>query len=117
MKGTVEMEIKIGTTPNLTVRLKGLGGAAAVKSAEFVFKQECSQDAPELVRKSWPGEVVRRRGGVYSVPFSEAETRLFEAGRYMYMDTRVSLAGGGIVAAPVAALMVRPTLFREEEQE
>lgn len=117
MKGTVEMEIKIGTTPNLTVRFRGLDGNAAVKSAEFVFKQECRQDAPELVRKSWPGEVARRKNGAYSVPFSEAETRLFKAGKYMYMDTRIHLAGGGIVAAPVAALMVRPTLFGEEDQE
>lgn len=111
------MEIKRGTTPALTVRLKGLCGGAAVESVEFVFKQECSESAPELVRRSWPGEVVRLGRGAYRVPFSEAETRLFQAGRYMYMDTRVKLAGGGIVSAPVEALMVRPTLFEEAEHE
>lgn len=108
------MEIKRGTTPVISVRFKGLGADVAVETAEFVFKQECSESAPALVCKSWPGEVMREEDGAYRVPFSEAETRLFRAGRYMYMDTRLRLAGGFIAAAPVTALMVQPTLFYGE---
>jgi len=107
-------EIKRGTTPCLTVRLKGLEADAAVESVEFVFKQECAESAPELVRKSWPKQVERTAEGLYRVPFSEEETRLFKPGRYMYMDARVRFAGGGLAAPPMAALMVRPTLFTEE---
>ncbi len=106
------MEIKRGTTPVISVRFEGLD--ADVASAEFVFKQECSEDAPELVKKRWPGEAARAENGVFRLPFSEEETRLFAARRYVYMDARLRLAGGGVAAAPVAALMVQPTLFAEE---
>ncbi len=108
------MEIKRGTTPIISVRFNGLDADADVASAEFVFKQECSEDAPELVRKRWPDEVTRTEDGVFRLPFSESETRLFEARKYVYMDARLRLAGGGVAAAPVAALMVQPTLFAEE---
>lgn len=106
------MEIKRGTTPVISVRFKGLDEDVA--SAEFVFKQECSEDAPELVVKHWPGEAGRSENGVFRLPFSEEETRLFAGRRYVYMDARLHLAGGGVASAPVAALMVQPTLFGEK---
>ena len=108
------MEIKRGTTPIISVRFKGLDEDEEIVSAQFVFKQICSEDAPVLLRKCWPGEAVRGENGLFKLPFSEKETRLFEAGRYVYLDARLCLDGGGVAAAPVAALMVRPTLFAEE---
>ncbi len=108
------MEIKRGTPPILSVRFRGLDADADVEAAEFVFKQKCSEDAPELVRKRWPGEAVRMENGAFRLPFSEEETRRLPAGRYVYLDARLRLAGGGVAAAPVAALMVQPTLFAVE---
>ncbi len=109
------MEIKRGTTPVLALRFRGLDRDAAVEEVEFLFKQECGGSARELVRKSWPGEVRRTEQGVYRVPLTQEETRRFQAGRYMYMDARILLAGGAVAAAPVAAVMVRPTLFEEAQ--
>ena len=110
------MEIKRGTTPVLAVRIGELDADAQVQSVEFIFKQECSESAQVLVRKRWPGEAQRTERGVYRVPLSREETRRFQEGRHMFMDTRVCLAGGAVAPGPVSAIMVRPTLFEEDSQ-
>ena len=33
----------------------------------------------------------------------------------MYMDTRICLAGGAVISAPLTAVMVRRTLFEEAQ--
>ena len=109
------MEIQRGTTPVLAVRFRGLDRDAAVDTVEFVFKQECGEQAQGLVRKSWPGEVRRTEEGAYKVPLTQEETRRFQEGRYMYMDTRICLAGGAVISAPLTAVMVRRTLFEEAQ--
>lgn len=108
------MDIKRGTTPHLSVRFNGLDEDAAVESIEFLFKQHASESAPALLKKRYPDNVQREESGIYRIFFTAEETRRFAPGKYMHMDTRITLAGGDIPPTSIVTVMVTPTLFSEE---
>lgn len=110
------MDIKRGTTPHLSVRFNGLDDDAAVESIDFVFKQQASETGPALLRRRYPDNVQRKEGGVYRMFFTAEETRKFVAGKYIHIDTRITLAGGNIPPTSIVTVMVTPTLFSEEVQ-
>lgn len=108
------MDIKRGTTPYLSVRFNGLDDGAAVESIEFLFKQHPTESAPPLLKKRYPDNVTREDSGIYRIYFTAEETRRFTPGKYMHMDTRVTLVGGNIPPTSIVTIMVTPTLFSEE---
>lgn len=110
------MDIKRGTTPHLSVRFNGLDDDAAVESIEFLFKQHPSESAPPLLKKRYPDNVRREEGGIYRIFLTAEETRRFTPGKYMHMDTRITLIGGDIPPTSIVTVMVTPTLFSGEVQ-
>jgi hypothetical protein len=102
--------MKNGTTSILPVRFRING--ADVESIVFLFKQEKSNSAPEILTKNYPGEVeYKEESNIFEVPFSEADTWLFTEDELFYMDTKLTLANGQIPETPIVTLRMHPTLF------
>lgn len=108
--------MKNGTTSILPVRFRING--ADVESIIFLFKQEKSNSAPEILVKNYPGDVqYKEECNVFEVPFSEADTWLFAEDEPFYMDTRLTLISGAIPETPIVTLRMHPTLFSKPEEE
>lgn len=102
--------MKNGTTSILPVRFKING--ADVESIIFLFKQEKSNSAPEILIKNYPGDVTyKEECNVFEIPFSEADTWLFAEDELFYMDTKITLISGAIPETPIVTLRMHPTLF------
>lgn len=107
--------MKRGTTPRL--RLGHDLDLTAVERIDFLFKQERSEAAPELLKKTWlpVGGEVEEKSGVFEIPFTEAETRLFAAGKPFYCDPRITLIGGSIPATAILQFSCQETLWGEAD--
>ena len=103
--------LKRGTIASLTVTFKGLD-ADNVEKIVFLFKCENREDAPAALVKKYPDNVNVDFGdgdGVFYIPFTEPETRLF-SGRF-YMDTKIYYKDGTIPETNIVGLTMSPTLF------
>lgn len=109
--------MKRGTTPTLPVRLKLRN--SDIETIQFLFKQQKSETADEILMKEYPGEDVSYDDecGCYKISFSEADTRLFAEDEPFYMDTKIILVGGTIPETPIVTLRMHPTLFEDSNEE
>jgi len=108
--------MKRGTTPVLPVHFSINNDD--VETIEFLFKQEKSESAPELLLKTYPGEVEYDESrNMYNVAFTSDETWLFAEDEPFYMDTRVTMIGGSIPETPIVTLRMHPTLFEHDDEE
>ena len=107
--------MKRGTTPRL--RLGHTLDLTGVERIDFLFKQEKQETAPALLKKTWlpiDGQV-EEKAGVFEIPFTEEESRLFEGGRPFYCDPRITLTGGSIPATAILQFSCRDTLWGEKD--
>jgi hypothetical protein len=110
------IKMKNGTTSVLPVRFR-LNGAD-IESITFLFKQEKSNLAPEILVKNYPGDVeYKEDSNVFEVPFTEAETWLFTEDEPFYMDTKLTLISGHVPETPIVTLRMHPTLFSRPEED
>ena len=109
--------MKRGTTPVLPVHFSINNDD--VETIEFLFKQEKSESAPEILLKTYPGEDVEYKESynIYNVAFTSEETRLFAEDQPFYMDTRITMTGGSIPETPIVTLRMHPTLFAQAKVE
>lgn len=102
--------MKNGTTSILPVRFRLKG--TDIESIVFLFKQEKSNTAPEILVKNYPGDVeYKEDSNIFEVPFTESDTWLFAEDEPFYMDTKVTLIRGSIPETPIVTLRMHPTLF------
>ena len=104
--------MKRGTTPS--IKISHTLTMANVSKVDFLFKQEKSEFAPGLVTKTYPGSVTES-GGVFTIPFTEAETRLFKPMKSFYCDPKVTLTDGSIPETAIIKLYCSPTLWGEND--
>lgn len=104
--------MKRGTTPTLKINIPGID-VSEIDHIDFIFKASKSETAPAIIEKSYP-DTVSFDGNVFLMPFTEAETRLFNDYR-AYMDTRIITRDGKIPATQIIEIDVRSTLFGEVE--
>lgn len=109
--------MKRGTTPVLPVHFNINNDD--VETIEFLFKQEKSESAPEILLKTYPsGDVeYKESSNIYNVAFTSDETRLFAEDEPFYMDTRITMTGGSIPETNIVTLRMHPTLFAQDEGE
>lgn len=107
--------MKRGTTPRL--RLGHDLDLTVVERIDFLFKQERKEAAPMILKKSWlpVGGEVEEKSGVFEIPFTEAETRLFAEGEPFYCDPRITLTGGSIPATTILQFSCQETLWGEAD--
>lgn len=109
--------MKNGTTSILPVRFKKIN-STDVESIVFLFKQEKSNSAPEVLVKNYPGEVeYNEEYNTFEIPFSEADTWLFAEDELFYMDTKITLVSGSVPETTIVTLRMHPTLFSNSEDE
>lgn len=107
--------MKRGTTPRLL--LGHTLDLTAVERIDFLFKQERAEDAPAILKKTWlpVGGEAEEKEGVFALPFTEAETRLFAAGKPFYCDPRIVLTGGSIPATAILQFSCKDTLWGDAD--
>ena len=117
------IETKRGTTPGLTLELVGLD-VENLASVEFLFKQKLKESAEPLLRKVYqdePSDSAIFADGLFFLPMSEADSRLFKADDTYFIDTRVVYADGGIPQTEIVQVYSLPTLFapmtKEEDED
>lgn len=87
---------------------------ALVATVDFLFKHSPREDARQIVVKHYPGEVTER-DGVFSVPFTEAETALFTGNCTAYCDPWVTYRTGHIPHTKIFSFPVEETLWGESD--
>lgn len=102
--------MKRGTTPVLKVKL-GLDTLSDISSVVFVFKQKNDESCNTKVTKTYPSADVTLTEGIFSIAWTEAETRVFEANKNFYMDTKPTTLQGKILETEIKTLYMNPTLF------
>ena len=107
--------MKRGTTPRL--RLGHSLDLSAVERIDFLFKQEREESAPSVLVKTYlpAGGQVTEAGGVFEIPLTKEESRLFAPDRPFYCDPRITLTGGSIPATAILQFSCRGTLWGEED--
>lgn len=107
--------MKRGTTPRL--RLGHTLELSGVERIDFLFKQAQSEAAPALLKKTWlpAGGQVEEEKGVFEIPFTVEESRLFAEGKPFYCDPRITLTGGSIPATGILQFSCRQTLWGEQD--
>lgn len=108
--------MKRGTPPRL--RLGHTLNLTGVERIDFLFKQNRQEDAPASLKKTWmpTGGEVEEKEGVFEIPFTAAETRLFSAGKPFYCDPRIVLIGGSIPATSILQFSCNDTLWGEQDE-
>lgn len=104
------MNMKRRTTPTLRVCIDF--DNSSITTIDFIFKQIRSEEAPIKVQKTYPTNVTYdSTNKIYMIPFTEAETALFESQKEFYMDTKITTNAGKIPATDIVQLFMRDTLF------
>ena len=102
--------MKHGTTTILPVRIRL--NPNDIESIIFLFKQQKSSEAPQILVKTYPGDVTyNSEKQLFEIPFSQSDTWLFEEDQIFYMDSRITLEGGSVPETPIVTLRMHPTLF------
>lgn len=104
--------MKKGTTP--TIPIEHDLDMSTVTSVEFLFKQEKLETAPVIIKKTYPGDVTEAEG-VFNIPFTEDETRMFKSGRDFYCDPKITLVNGKIPETEILSIHCTPTLWGEDD--
>jgi len=108
--------MKNGINSILPVRLRL--NISDIESVIFLFKQENSNTAPEILRKTYPDDVnYNSEKNYFELPISESESWLFTGDKPFYMDTKVTLTSGYNPQTPIVTLRMHPTLFPELADE
>ena len=107
--------MKRGTTPLLCFSHDL--DLSTVERIDFLFKQERSEAAPGLLKKTWlpEGNQVLEENGIFQIPFTLEESRLFLEGRPFFCDPRITLAGGKIPQSAILQITCRDTLWGEAD--
>ena len=105
--------MKRGTTPTLRISV-GIE-SSLISEIEFLFKLYPSEEAPEIVRKAYPGDVTYDSvNDLFLLPLTESETRMFGNNK-VYLDARILTTGGKIPNTKIVTLSMTDTLFGEED--
>lgn len=104
--------MKRGTTPTIQIILET--DLSLITSVDFIFKQNCTEYCKVCVKKSYPGNDVVFDGESFYVEFTEKDTRVFEADKMFYLDTRVCV-GNKILETAIVPLKMNNTLFSLED--
>lgn len=104
--------MKRGTTPTLKVEL--IQALENIGTVEFLFKQEPTEEAPALLKKTYPSETVTLSNNVFYLAFTAAETRCFRGDSRFYLDVRPTLLTGAIPETETVMLTMKGTLFEED---
>lgn len=107
------IEIQRGTTPVIPVRLQNLDDGKEIESVEFVFKARNAEQAPEIVRKKYPGGGVSKEDGAFCLFLTETDTRKLMAFTTMFLGTRIRYKDGTIPYCKTVPVHVDETLFQE----
>lgn len=102
--------MKRGTTPTLLIE-HGLD-MSTVSKIEFLFKQHKLEMGDALLIKTYPVDVTES-DGIFYIPFTEQETRLFHSNKEFYCDPKITLLNGDIPATEILTLTCEPTLWGE----
>lgn len=88
-----------------------------VERVDFLFKQERQETAPALLKKSWlpVGGQAEEKQGVFEIPFTQEESRLFASGKPFYCDPRITLVGGSIPATTILQFSCKDTLWGDAD--
>lgn len=104
--------MKRGTTPTLPIEHEL--DISTVETVRFLFKQKKSEDAPAILIKNYPGDV-SEKNGVFSIPFTEQETRRFKPGEEFYCDPKIKFVNGSIPETEILTLVCNATLWGESD--
>lgn len=105
--------MKNGTTTTLPVRIKL--NSEDIQSIVFLFKQEKSHLAPDILIKNYPGDVTyNEECQTFEIPFTEEDTWLFTEDEPFYMDSKITLANGEVPETAIVTLRMHPTLFNPQ---
>ena len=90
-----------------------------VEKIEFIFKKEKDQKANAIKTAVYPDNAIRKTGeNIVLVPWTQAETYLFQAGKSFYLDTRITLNDtDNQPETNIVELAMNPTLFSEVSRE
>lgn len=102
--------MKRGTTPVIPVSIDM--DIELVSEVTFIFKKEYKEESPALLKKVFPNDVAYY-DGMFQIPLTEDETRLFK--NDFYMDTRIVTISGTIPETSVCHLYMNSTLFSKED--
>ena len=108
--------MKRGTTPRL--RLGHDLDLTIVERIDFLFKQDRDETASAILKKVWlpEGGEVEEHKGVFEIPLTEKETRMFDSGRPFYCDPRITLTGGSVPATAILQFSCQDTLWGEDDE-
>ncbi len=63
-----------------------------VEKIEFIFKKEKDQKANAIKTAVYPDNATRKgTENIILIPWTQAETYLFQAGKSLYLDTRITM--------------------------
>ena len=90
-----------------------------VKKIEFLFKQKGNSSDTALKTATYPEDATRKgTENIILIPWTQAETYLFQAGKSFYLDTRITLNDtDNQPETNIVELTMNPTLFSEVSRE
>lgn len=96
----------------LKINFKGIS-LSNVSKIEFAFAQEIGETPLKMA--TYPGDGVTKFSDTsLGVTWTAAETELFEAGKYFYADTRITMADTAFQPeTEIFKLKMNPTLFEK----
>ena len=107
--------MKKGTTPTLRIQLDNLD-FTKVAEIKFIFKQQKDEWCDDKIIKTYPGDVLLDEDKkLFSIHFKEEETRSFEGGESIYMDTKITFLDGNITGTNIVSILVSDTLFGDND--
>ena len=109
--------MKRGTTP--TIRIQHDLDMSTVKRVDFLFKQNKNELEKAILVKTYnPSDTsaeVNEQSGVFRIPLTADETRLFKSGTAFYCDPRITLVNGDIPETEILTLQCCSTLWGEND--
>lgn len=102
--------MKRGTTP--TLQIEHDLDMSTVSKVEFLFKQNKLELGDPILIKTYPDDVTENNG-IFNIPFTEKETRLFISNKNFYCDPKITLNNNKIPATEILELSCSPTLWGE----
>ena len=108
--------MKRGTTPTIKIHI-GLDDYTDIDHVDFIFAQNCDENSKTKIKKFYPSDCVSfdESTGVYSISFTESETRVFRPNSTAFIDTRPVLKNGSILATEITEVDIYQTLFSGDD--
>ena len=105
--------IKRGTTPCLEIKIKDFTDFDILDHVDFLIKQHLDEEDLQQVMKTWPVDV-ELEDGIFYVPLSEHDTRVFNQSSVIKLDVRPVTKNGHILATKIKEYYAYPTGYGPE---